>query len=457
MQPDVAVIGAGPAGLAAAWELASHGASVVVLEASSALGGMAGTVERAGWRFDYGGHRFLTRWPELLLRVRALLGADLLEVERKSVVVNEGRRIGYPLELGDVLRSVPWPRGARYVASFLRERLLGPPRDETSFEGWMTRRFGRALYGDFFAPYTRKLWGVDPAALSSAWAPERIGSFDLGIALRSLARRRAPEPRTYARRFLYPRLGMGQLFDAIAADAERRGARITRGARVLGLRCEGASVRAARVAGGEVEARHFIATQPLPELVRALGASSALRFRGLRFLNLRLDAPARLGSTWAYLSDGAGIVSRVQDPERRSAWMVPRGAGSLQLEIPTSPGDAVWELDDAALLARAWPELERAGVAPAAKLLGFGSERLAHAYPIFERTARDELTRARAVVARFANLTPCGRQGGFGYVFSDRAMEQGIAAARRLLGVPEALPGETGEPSCPTEAGSLLG
>jgi protoporphyrinogen oxidase len=455
-RPDVAVIGAGPAGLAAAWELAGRGASVVVLEASESVGGMAGTVERSGWRFDYGGHRFLTRWPELLERVRALLGADLLEVERKSVVVNEGRRVGYPLELADVLRRVPWSRGARYVASFLREKLLAPARDEASFEGWMTRRFGRALYADFFAPYTRKLWGVEPAALSSAWAPERIGAFDLGVALRALARRSAREPRTYARRFLYPRLGMGQLFDAIARDAVRLGARIERGARVLGLSCEGERVRAVRLAGREIEARHFIATLPLPELVRGLGGSSALRYRGLRFLNLRLDAPARLGSTWAYLSDGAGIVTRVQDPERRSPWMVPRGAGSLQLEIPTSPGDALWDLPDAALLARAWPELERAGVAPEVKRLDCASERLAHAYPIFDRAARGELERARAFVARFSNLVACGRQGGFAYVFSDRAMEQGIAAARRFLGVPEALP-ESGDPSCPTEATSLLG
>ncbi len=456
MRPDVAVIGAGPAGLAAAWELAARGASVVVLEATGAVGGMAGTVERSGWRFDYGGHRFLTRWPELLERVRGLLGADLLEVERHSVVVNEGRRIGYPLELADVLRRVPWPRGARYVASFLAERLLAPARDESSFEGWMTRRFGRALYRDFFAPYTRKLWGVDPAALSSSWAPERIGAFDLGVALRALRGRRASEPRTYARRFLYPRLGMGQLFAAIALDLERKGARIERGARVLGLCCEGANVRAARVAGGEIEARHFIATQPLPELVRGLGGACALRFRGARFLNLRLDAPARLGSTWAYLSDGAGLVTRVQDPERRSPQMVPPGAGSLQLEIPASPGDAVWDLPDQDLLARAWPELERAGVAPQAKLVGCESERLAHAYPIFDRAARAELERARALVTRFSNLTACGRQGGFAYVFSDRAMEQGIAAARRILGVSDGLP-RPGDPTCLTEATSLLG
>ncbi|MEX2207151.1 MAG: FAD-dependent oxidoreductase [Myxococcota bacterium] len=455
--PDVAVLGAGPAGLACAWELASRGARVVVLEASAHVGGLAATTERDGFRFDQGGHRFLTRWPELLERVTKLMGDELLRVDRHSVVVSEGRRFGYPLELADLLRNVPLRRGLHYLASWAGERLRRPARDESTFEGWMVRRFGPALYAEFFAPYSRKLWGIEPSRLSSDWAPQRIGSFDLGFALRDLFGLARTRPRTVARRFLYPRLGMGQLFDAIAHEVERLGGSIRTEARIVGLALEGGRVRAARTAAGELEARAFVSTLPLPELARLLGAHAHLRFRGLRFLNLMLDAPAQLGSTWAYLSDGAGLVSRVQEPARRSPFMVPPGRGSLQLELPGSPGEPGFELDDDALFARAWPEVARAGLVIPAGVSGFFSSRAPYAYPLFDRATAAELTRARASASRFTNLALAGRQGRFSYVFADRAMEEGIAAARRILGVSEGLPDPSCETPCLTEAQSLVG
>jgi protoporphyrinogen oxidase len=455
--PDVAVLGAGPAGLACAWELACHGARVVVLEAAPKVGGLAATTERGGFRFDQGGHRFLTRWPELLERVTKLLGDELLLVDRHSVVVSDGRRFGYPLELSDLLRNVPLRRGVHYLASWAGERLRRPARDESTFEGWMVRRFGPALYTEFFAPYSRKLWGMEPARLSSEWAPQRIGSFDLGFALRDLLGLARTRPRTIARRFLYPRLGMGQLFDAIAREVERLGGSIRLGSRVTGLALEGGRVPAARTDAGDLEARAFVSTLPLPELAGFLGGETQLRFRGLRFLNVALDAPARLGSTWAYLSDGAGLVSRVQEPARRSPFMVPPGRGSLQLELPASPGEPAFELDDAALFALAWPEVARAGLAIPATVSGYFSTSAPHAYPVVDRAATADAERARASAARFANLELAGRQGRFSYVFADRAMEEGIAAARRILGLPEGLPDPSRETPCLCEAQSLLG
>jgi len=455
--PDVAVLGAGPAGLACAWELASRGARVVVLEATERVGGLAATTEREGFRFDQGGHRFLTRWPELLERVTKLLGEELLLVDRHSVVVSGGRRFGYPLELTDLLRQVPLRRGLHYVASWAAERVRRPERDETSFEGWMVRRFGPALYAEFFAPYSRKLWGIEPSRLSSEWAPQRIGSFDLGFALMDLFGLARARPRTVARRFQYPRLGMGQLFDAIAREIERLGGSLRLGARVLGLALERGRVRAVRTHAGELEARAFVSTLPLPDLAGFLGVEARLRFRGLRFLNVMLDAPAQLGSTWAYLSDGAGLVSRVQEPARRSPFMAPPGRGSLQLELPGSPGDPAFELADDGLFARAWPEVARAGLLIPAGVTGYFSTCATHAYPVFDRATRDELARARARAARFPNLELAGRQGRFSYVFADRAMEEGIAAARRIVGVSEGLPDPACEEPCLTEATSLLG
>jgi protoporphyrinogen oxidase len=321
----------------------------------------------------------------------------------------------------------------------------------------MTRRFGPALYADFFAPYTRKLWGLDPARLSSEWAPQRIGSFDLGLALRKLVGLAREEPRTYARRFLYPRLGMGQLFSAIAAEVERLGGRIERKCAVTGLRREGAALRAVCTERGELEARAFVSTLPLPRLLGFLGTETPLRFRGLRFLNVLLDAPANLGSTWAYLSDGGGLATRVQEPARRSPFMVPPGRGSLQLEIPAVPGDAVDALGDAELFERVARELRRAGLPLPDAVRGLFSTRQPCAYPIFELGAQAWVRDGLARAGELSNLTSCGRQGAFTYVFADRAMEQGIACARRLLGLPPGWAERAEEDRCVTEASSLHG
>jgi protoporphyrinogen oxidase len=451
---DALVLGGGPAGLAAAWELAGRGASVALLEATPETGGMAATVQRDGWRFDFGGHRFMTRWPELLERVHKLMREELLRVDRQSVVINEGRRIGYPLELPDLLRSVPLRRGLRFIGSWAWERLRRPPRDGSSFEGFMTARFGPALYAEFFAPYTRKLWGVDPAQLASDWAPQRIGSFDLGYALRHLLLAPRERPRTYARSFLYPRLGMGQLFDAIAGDVVRRGGRILRRTAARGLVLEGRRVRAVRTDSAEIEAHAFVSTIPLDALGACLGRPVGLAWRGLRFANVQLDGAAELGSTWAYLSDAGVHVSRVQEPARRSPFMVPPGRGSLQLEIPCSPGEALWEIDDAELFRRSWPLLAASGIEPRARVCGHFSTRLARAYPVLTPATRRAAADALEHAAQLENLQVCGRQGRFSYLFADRAMEEGIAAARRILGVPPGLP-EREDPRCLTEASSL--
>jgi protoporphyrinogen oxidase len=250
---------------------------------------------------------------------------------------------------------------------------------------------------------------------------------------------------------------MGQLFDTIAREVERLGGTIRLGARVDGVMLGDGRVRAVRTPAGELEARAFVSTLPLGDLARFLGVDVRLRFRALRFLNVTLDAPAQLGSTWAYLSDGDGLVSRVQEPSRRSPFMVPPGRGSLQLELPGNSGAPEFSLDDAPLFARAWPELARAGLMIRAGVTGCFSTWARHAYPIFERETRAEIARAHAAASRFSNLALAGRQGRFSYVFADRAMEEGIAVARRIVGVPEGLPDSGSEESCLTEATSLLG
>jgi protoporphyrinogen oxidase len=447
MPRSFVILGGGPCGLAAAWRLAREGARPVVLEREGLVGGLCATHERNGWRFDLGGHRFVSGDAELSGWVASIMGDDLLEAERRSVVLHEGREFRYPLEALDLVRNLGIGENARALAGFLRARAarcLGHGRD-ASFEEWVTARFGRPLYARFFGPYTEKLWGMPPSRISADWAAERISLLDLSdVALRLVGLRRTPT-RTYARRYLYPRLGMGQLYRVIAADIAARGGLVRTGARVAGIETDGRRATAVHVettAGRErIAADEILSTMPLPDLVRMLrhplpadieSAARALRFRALVFVNLCLSRADFSDNTWMYVASAALATSRIQEPKRRSAWMAPAGRTSLMLEVPCDVGDSTWTADPCELRERAIGELAALGFRVHDAIDAF-CVRVSHGYPVYHLDYDRDRRALLGEVGRFVNVRTAGRQGLFRYVFMDAAMRMGLQAADQML------------------------
>jgi protoporphyrinogen oxidase len=441
------IVGGGPCGLAAAWHLARRGERPIVLEAEDLLGGLCATHERDGWRFDLGGHRFVSGDAELSRWVQGLLGDELLEQERRSVVIHEGRRFRYPLEAADLVRNLGVRENVGAVVGYGWARAVHRirPRADVSFEDWVTSRFGWPLYDRFFGPYTQKLWGLHPSRISADWAAERISLLDLkDVALR-LAGLRSTETRTYARRYLYPRLGMGQLYRLVAADVVRQGGVVRAGTRVVGVETEGKRVRAVNVEsrrGAEtIPVGELLSTMPLPGLARLLRpelpgelaqAARALRFRALTFVNLMLSRAEFSENTWMYVASGDAIISRIQEPKRRSAAMAPAGRTSLMLEVPCDVGDAVWSAGVDELRARVTRELDALGFR-VDDVSGSFVVRVAHGYPIYHLRYDADRRALLGLVDGYENVRSAGRQGLFRYVFMDAAMRMGIEAAEQML------------------------
>ncbi|HEV2076011.1 MAG TPA: FAD-dependent oxidoreductase, partial [Thermoleophilaceae bacterium] len=286
-RPDV-VLGAGPAGLTAAWSLARAGRRVVVLEAEEQIGGLAKTVVRDGYRFDLGGHRFFTKSEEVEAVWRQLLGDELLLRPRLSRIYWEGRFLDYPLRVPDVVRKLGPLELARALASYAAASLRTKGEEKT-FEDWVTRRFGRRLFELFFKAYTEKVWGVPTSELRSEWAAQRIRGLSLGSAARAsvLGSGRAGV-RSLVGEFHYPRLGPGQMWDAMAEQIRMLGGEIRTGAPATGLSLRGHRVDAVEAGGDRVEAAEVISSLPLrtvtglaegaaPQPVREL--AGGLRYR----------------------------------------------------------------------------------------------------------------------------------------------------------------------------------
>jgi protoporphyrinogen oxidase len=446
MSGPFVIIGGGPCGMAAAWHLARRGVRPVVLEAEDLVGGLCATHERDGWRFDLGGHRFVSSDAELSRWVEGLLGDDLLEQERRSVVLHEGRTFRYPLEAADLVRNLGTRENVQALLGYARAR-LGNERSaaDGTFEQWVVRRFGRPLYDRFFGPYTQKLWGIHPSLISADWAQERISLLDLiDVALRLLRLRRTPT-RTYARRYLYPRQGMGQLYRIVAADVTKHGGIVRTGARVVGIEAQGARVTRLHVEsprGAEsLAVGELLSTMPLPGLVRLLRrdlptelerAADALRFRALTFVNLMLARPDFSRNTWMYVASGALSTSRIQEPKRRSPWMAPEGRTSLMLEVPCDVGDATWTAGVTELRARGISELSALGFR-VDDVLDALCVRVAHGYPVYHLRYDADRRALLGEVSRFVNVRTAGRQGLFRYVFMDAAMRMGLLAAEQML------------------------
>src|SRR5271157_4642527 len=267
------IIGAGPAGLTAAYELSKHGATAVVLESDPQyVGGISRTVSYHGYRFDIGGHRFFSKSREVEDLWTEILGGDMLERPRSSKIYYRGQFYSYPLKPMDALTKLGVVESALCVLSYFYAK-VSPTRDPKSFEDWVVNQFGQRLFRIFFKTYTEKVWGMSCREISADWAAQRIKGLSLGSAVKhALFAKRKPKDRkqvvkTLIDTFRYPRLGPGMMWEACTEKVGKLGGEVLLGRRVIGCRLDSASnlwIATARTANGALEeyrAEHLISSE----------------------------------------------------------------------------------------------------------------------------------------------------------------------------------------------------
>jgi protoporphyrinogen oxidase len=443
----VVVAGAGPAGLTAALTLARAGRPVVLFDRSDGVGGLARTVERNGYRFDLGGHRFLTHVPEVRALWDELLGAELRVRVRRSRILFRGRYFDYPITARSALAGLGLVEGARILASYLAVK-VHPIRPEPTLAEWLPNRFGRRLFETFFRPYSEKLWGMRCEEIGAQWAAQRIRGLSLRGALADAVRRGSGRHKTLATEFLYPRLGPGMLWERMRREIEAAGAEVRLGHLLAAVRHEGGAVREVELEGpgGRVRlpAAHLVSTIPLRDLVPALEpaapaeavrAASSLRYRDLIVVALILAGEDPFPDTWLYLHDRDVRAGRVQNFRAWSPDLVPHAdRACLAFEYFCQAGDELWRTPDAGLVALAARDLATMRLPGADRVLEGHVIRVRDAYPVYDDGFAAGVAAIRRSLGAVRNLQVAGRNGMHRYNNMDHSMLTGLLAARNVLG-----------------------
>jgi protoporphyrinogen oxidase len=429
-----AVLGAGPAGLTAAYVLARRRAPGVVFEADGMVGGIAKTVTYDGYRFDLGGHRFFTKVPVVEQLWREMLGDELLERPRLSRIYYDGKYLAYPLEAKDV------------TLSYFRSRLVRRRGRETTFEDWVEARFGRRLYDAFFGPYTEKVWGIPGSEIRAEWAAQRIRNFSFAKAVLSILRVRHEHVTTLIERFHYPRLGPGQMWAEFERRAREGGVPVRLRHRVEAVRHQAGHVTEIVVShdGGEtvVPVDAVLSSIPLSELVlsldppppgEVLDAARRLRYRELCLVALMIQGEQPFPDNWIYLHDPGTRAGRVQNFGAWSPDMVKPGTTCLGLEYFCFEGDEIWELPDADAVRLATEELARIGLVDPGRVVDGVKVRVPRAYPMYDGDYHDAVLLLKGFLAGFDNLKTFGRNGLHRYNNQDHSMWTAMLATLNLL------------------------
>jgi protoporphyrinogen oxidase len=449
----IIIIGGGPAGLTAAYELCKAQVAAVVLEKASIVGGLSRTINYKGYHFDIGGHRFFTKvkavddlWREVLP------GGDFLRRKRLSRIYYNGRFLHYPLRFSSTLFHIGIRNGLLVLLSYLRARAFPEKRVKT-FEQWVTNRFGSRFYQLFFKTYTEKVWGIPCEEITADWAAQRIKDLSLGVAIRNLfVRRRGGDGRaairTLIEEFDYPRRGPGMMWERTASLVAERGGEVRLGTKIEKIEWRDRAVQRVEVIrDGQretLEGSHFISSMPIRELIGRLSppapeearlAAASLNYRDFVTVVLIVNRRDVFPDNWIYIHDPAVKMGRIQNFKNWSPQMVADPEKTcLGLEYFCFEGDGLWTMTDRELIELGKREVEKVCLVKACEVEDGLVIRVPKAYPVYDHTYKDALEVIRGFLNQLENLQLVGRNGMHKYNNQDHSMLTAMLAVKNILG-----------------------
>ncbi len=443
----VVVLGAGSAGLTAAYHLVCHGVPVELVEMQPDVGGLALTFDYNGFRLDYGPHAFHSKGDEADEIFLRFCEQQYRKMAMRASLLLEGRYFEYPLRFGQALLRLPPSTTARilwdYGRSWLARHIGEVPED--TFEAWGVKRYGRTMYELAFGFYSSKVWGMSPTLLSRKLAEQKLPDLRLRELIREAFGGRGAKQKILYSSYVYPRGGIGVVFERMRAFIEQHGGIVRASSRLAELRVEHGRIVSVAVNGAngphEMSCSHVIATIPIPHVANALQPAQAgllhhanrLVYRNLILTMLVVESPNVTNEMMVYLLDRQFTSNRIGEQKNLDESMIPPEKTVLTFEMCVDEDSDAWQLTDEDLRRIAERDLLALGTVRADQISGSFVRRLEHAYPVYDLTFDQNLKPALDALLAISNLVPLGRQGLFIHNDIHDSMAMGLEGAKHVL------------------------
>lgn len=449
---ECCVLGAGPAGFGAALELCRHRVTdLLIIDRNKRVGGLARTELFGGARFDVGPHRFFTKSEEINRLWHDTLGTDFRPVDRLTRIYYKHKLFKYPLKAFDALIKLGPVESVQALGSFARAQ-LGKHADPSTFEEWITQKFGRKLYETFFKTYTEKIWGIPCSQVGAEWAAQRIKGLDVFEVLKNAVFTGLhKKPKTLVEQFDYPILGAGQMYEVMADQVVAQGAQIKLGTRVVAIHQQQNRVRSIEVLADngereEIFAEHFFSSIPLTKFIGMMDpvesdvirqAAESLYYREHITVDLLVSGTDWFPDQWIYIHWPDVQMARLANYNNFSKAMVasPRMT-ALSVEYFVFQHDPLWHRSDPEIVAQAIDELEYVGLVKRNAVEQSWVVRETESYPTYYLGYAGPYETLKARLGQFTNLSPIGRGGMYKYNNQDHSIMSGLLAARNYLQLP---------------------
>lgn len=445
----VAIIGGGPAGLTAAHELTKHGIEGVVFEKDSVVGGISRTVERDGYRFDIGGHRFFTKVSEVEDLWHEMIGEDFITRPRLSRIYYGGKFFYYPLRAMNALRNLGIFEAFLCVLSYLKAKIFKRKSNE-SFEDYIVNNFGERLYKHFFKTYTEKVWGIPCTEIRAEWAAQRIQGLSLWSAVvNAVFKPKGQGIKTLIEEFEYPVLGPGMMWEKFTAFVEAKGIPVHMETDVIKIHWEpgkvtGVTARHPDGSEKRYDATDVVSTMPIQELIAKMDppvsadvaeAGKGLKYRDFLTVALVVDEEHLFDDNWIYVHSPDVKLGRIQNFKNWSPALVPDPLKScLGLEYFVFEGDDLWNSADEDLIALGEKEMVTLGLIKENTVEKGYVVRIPKAYPTYDADYSSHIEILREFLDALPNLHPVGRNGMHKYNNQDHSMLTAMLAVRNIDG-----------------------
>lgn len=445
----IVILGSGLAGLSAGYVLSKGQKKVTIVDENSDVGGLSRTIKHKEFKFDLGGHRFITKDEKIDRFVKELLGDKFVVVPRTSQIYLQNKFFDYPLSTKNALFGMGLVTTFNILLDYLKatvKRKINPPKI-VSLEDWVVNKFGRKMFDLYFKQYSEKVWGIKCDEISAEWVASRIKGLSLRTAvMNAVLKVSGKEIVTLADQFVYPRDGIGVMSDAMKEGIDSAGNSVIPNTRVTRIFRDGLRITAVETTNGgkakRLKGDKYVSSIPITELVKSMepappdeiiSAADKLRYRDLVIVTLMLDCDRATDLTWMYLPEKDMAVGRIHEPKNWSVAMGPKGKTHIVAEYFAFENDEIWGSSDEELRDKTVACMNKLGVMKKAGVVDYCVVRVPKAYPLFAVGFRKEYNILNNYIMKFENLRVIGRTGTFEYLNMDLSIKSGVDAAEEIL------------------------